>query len=73
MTNDPTKSLLFKCPSSFLKEVTIQHGKTGRIAFDDKGDRVDSNYDIINIVNGKLYTVGEYIYSHVSFVKVKLS
>ncbi|XP_071043007.1 glutamate [NMDA] receptor subunit 1 [Parasteatoda tepidariorum] len=49
----------------FLKEVTIQHGKTGRVAFDDKGDRVDSNYDIINIVNSKLYTVGEYIYSHI--------
>ncbi|CAL1298352.1 unnamed protein product [Larinioides sclopetarius] len=47
----------------FLKEVTLQQGKTGRVAFDDKGDRIDSDYDIINIVNGKPTTVGEYVYS----------
>ncbi|GFU33942.1 glutamate receptor subunit 1 [Nephila pilipes] len=47
----------------FLKEVTLQEGKTGHVAFDDKGDRIDSNYDIINIVNGKPNTVGEYVYS----------
>ncbi|XP_055953034.1 glutamate [NMDA] receptor subunit 1-like isoform X2 [Argiope bruennichi] len=47
----------------FLKEVTLQQGKTGRVAFDDKGDRIDSDYDIINIVNGKPNTVGEYVYS----------
>ncbi|GBM89035.1 Glutamate [NMDA] receptor subunit 1 [Araneus ventricosus] len=51
----------------FLKEVTLQQGKTGRVAFDDKGDRIDSDYDIINIVNGKPNTVGEYVYSQVRF------
>ncbi|XP_035225626.1 glutamate [NMDA] receptor subunit 1-like, partial [Stegodyphus dumicola] len=47
----------------FLKEVTLQNGKTGRVAFDDKGDRIDSDYEIINIVNGRPSTVGDYVYS----------
>ncbi|XP_054715976.1 glutamate [NMDA] receptor subunit 1-like [Uloborus diversus] len=47
----------------FLKEVTLQNGRTGRVAFDDKGDRIDSDYDIINIINGRPFTVGEYVYS----------
>lgn len=47
----------------FLKEVTIQNGKTGHVAFDDKGDRIDSDYDILNVVSGRPVPVGEYVYS----------
>ncbi|KAI1283714.1 Glutamate [NMDA] receptor subunit 1 [Halotydeus destructor] len=46
-----------------LKNQTVTDGSTGRIAFDDNGDRLDSEYDIINVVNGKRITIGNYFFS----------
>ncbi|UYV77831.1 GRIN1 [Cordylochernes scorpioides] len=45
-----------------LKQQTF-FGKSGRVSFDDKGDRVDSNYEIVNINGTQLVTVGMYEYS----------
>ena len=45
-----------------LKEV-LSDGKTGKVAFDDNGDRIYAEYDIINIQeNGKRVSVGQYFY-----------
>ncbi|XP_022251422.1 glutamate [NMDA] receptor subunit 1-like isoform X3 [Limulus polyphemus] len=38
-------------------------GKTGRVAFDEKGDRLNSDYDIVNVVDGETVKVGDYVYS----------
>ena len=46
----------------YLKNQTF-NGKTGRIAFDEYGDRLLSDYEIINIVNGKEEIVGKYTFS----------
>ena len=50
----------------YLKNQTF-NGKTGRIAFDEYGDRLLSDYEIINIVNGREQTTGKY-----SFSKIKM-
>lgn len=48
---------------NYFKKQTLL-GKTGRVAFDDRGDRVDADYDIINTINGHEYVVGNYSFSH---------
>lgn len=45
---------------SLLKNQSMVDGATGRVAFDDNGDRLDSDYDIVNAVNGRVKTVGKY-------------
>lgn len=49
----------------FLKYLKSQsfNGKTGRIAFDEFGDRLLSDYEIVNIVDGKEEIVGNYSFS----------
>ncbi|KAH8030937.1 hypothetical protein HPB51_012405 [Rhipicephalus microplus] len=34
---------------SLLKKQKLLRGETGRVRFDDKGDRLDSDYDILNV------------------------
>ena len=46
----------------YLKNQTF-NGKTGRIAFDEFGDRLLSDYEVLNIVNGKEEVVGKYSFS----------
>ncbi|CAG2178659.1 unnamed protein product, partial [Oppiella nova] len=46
----------------YLKNQTF-NGETGRIAFDEFGDRLLSDYDIVNIIEGKETTVGTYSFS----------
>lgn len=46
----------------YLKNQTF-NGKTGRIAFDEFGDRLLSDYEIMNTVNGKEVVVGTYSFS----------
>ena len=48
----------------YIKKQVLSNGKTGKIAFDENGDRLFAEYDIIN-VNAKLASekVGQYFYS----------
>ncbi|XP_022253390.1 glutamate [NMDA] receptor subunit 1-like [Limulus polyphemus] len=47
----------------YLKAQSLLYGKTGRVAFDEKGDRLNSEYDIVNIVDGQTVTAGHYTFS----------
>ena len=45
----------------------LSDGATGKVAFDDNGDRIYAEYDIINIQeNGERISVGQYFYPAVS-------
>ncbi|OQR70578.1 glutamate-like [Tropilaelaps mercedesae] len=51
---------------SILKEQVLESGENGHVKFDEKGDRLNSDYDIFNIQTDKespLVKVGEYMYS----------
>lgn len=40
---------------------------TGKVAFDDNGDRINAEYNIVNIQEqAKQVSVGQYLYSNVS-------
>ncbi|XP_076351291.1 glutamate [NMDA] receptor subunit 1-like isoform X2 [Tachypleus tridentatus] len=49
----------------YLKAQSLLSGKTGRVAFDEKGDRLNSDYDIVNVVDGRTAKVGHYTFSKV--------
>lgn len=36
------------------------NGITGNIEFNEEGDRIESLYDIVNVQDGQLRTVGHY-------------
>ncbi|CAL7946864.1 unnamed protein product [Xylocopa violacea] len=47
----------------FVRKVVLSDGATGKVAFDDNGDRIFAEYDIINIQeNGERVSVGQYFY-----------
>ncbi|KZC11904.1 PREDICTED: glutamate [NMDA] receptor subunit 1 [Dufourea novaeangliae] len=47
----------------YIRKEVLTDGKTGRVAFDDNGDRIFAEYDIINIKeNGERVSVGQYFY-----------
>ncbi|RWS17195.1 hypothetical protein B4U79_11248 [Dinothrombium tinctorium] len=50
---------------NYLRKQFLLYGKTGRVAFDGKGDRIDADYEIINMVHGRPVTVGQYAFSQV--------
>ncbi|KAK0095902.1 hypothetical protein PV326_007060 [Microctonus aethiopoides] len=48
----------------FIRKQVLQKGATGRVAFDDNGDRIFAEYDIINIKDYRnKVSVGQYVYS----------
>ncbi|XP_032680549.1 glutamate [NMDA] receptor subunit 1 isoform X1 [Odontomachus brunneus] len=52
---------------TYILQQVLQHGSTGRVAFDDNGDRIFAEYDIINIQyadsdNKTQVSVGQYFY-----------
>ncbi|XP_022238810.1 glutamate [NMDA] receptor subunit 1-like, partial [Limulus polyphemus] len=49
----------------YLKAQSLLYGKTGRVAFDEKGDRLNSDYDIVNVIEGRIAKVGKYEFSKV--------
>lgn len=49
----------------FIKKQSV-NGSTGNVAFDDNGDRINAEYDIINVQNQTQISVGQYHYSYVS-------
>lgn len=46
-----------------FKQQSFEDGATGRIRFDESGDRLDSDYYIINVVNDTQVIIGSYEYS----------
>lgn len=46
-----------------LKNQTVSDGQTGRVAFDENGDRLDAEYELVNVVSGQLVVVGSYFYA----------
>ncbi|XP_017752386.1 PREDICTED: glutamate [NMDA] receptor subunit 1 isoform X1 [Eufriesea mexicana] len=47
----------------FIRKEVLSDGATGKVAFDDNGDRIFAEYDIINIQeNGERVSVGQYFY-----------
>nr|XP_012147215.1 PREDICTED: glutamate [NMDA] receptor subunit 1 isoform X3 [Megachile rotundata] len=57
----------------FIREQVLIDGATGRVAFDDNGDRIYAEYDIINIKeDGEHVSVGQYFYPS-NGTKMKLS
>ncbi|XP_076311520.1 glutamate [NMDA] receptor subunit 1-like [Tachypleus tridentatus] len=47
----------------YLKAQSLLYGKTGRVAFDEKGDRLNSDYDVVNVIEGRIAKVGKYEFS----------
>ncbi|XP_053988166.1 glutamate [NMDA] receptor subunit 1 isoform X2 [Hylaeus volcanicus] len=57
----------------YIRKQILPVGATGRVAFDDNGDRIFAEYDIINIKeNGERVSVGQYFYP-TNGTKMKLS
>lgn len=55
----------------FIRKEVLPNGQTGRVAFDDNGDRIYAEYNIINIQyarpdNKTQVSVGQYFYPAVS-------
>lgn len=54
----------------YIRKQVLLYGLTGRVAFDDNGDRIFAEYDIINIQNTgpnrMQVSVGQYFYPTVS-------
>ncbi|KYN41066.1 Glutamate [NMDA] receptor subunit 1 [Trachymyrmex septentrionalis] len=52
----------------YIRKQVLPHGSTGRVAFDDNGDRIFAEYDIVNIQytgldnNRTQMSVGQYFY-----------
>ncbi|KAK6640747.1 Glutamate [NMDA] receptor subunit 1 [Polyplax serrata] len=55
-----TGKLLFE----YIKKQELLNGSTGKIAFDDNGDRIYAEYDVVNVIeNRDKTTVGKYFYA----------
>lgn len=58
-----TGRLLF----DYIRKQKLENGATGHVAFDDHGDRVHAEYDMVNVrAQGEHVAVGKYFYSKVS-------
>ncbi|XP_061727954.1 glutamate [NMDA] receptor subunit 1 isoform X2 [Cydia pomonella] len=48
----------------YIRKQTLESGATGHVAFDDHGDRVNAEYDMVNVrAQGEHVAVGKYFYS----------
>jgi len=60
------------CLFRYIRKQILLYGSTGRVAFDDNGDRIFAEYDIVNIQytgpdnNKTQMSVGQYFYPAVS-------
>ncbi|CAF4201114.1 unnamed protein product, partial [Rotaria magnacalcarata] len=50
-----------------LLNTSVVNGITGNIEFNEEGDRIESLYDIVNVQDGQLKTVGHYRTNTVSY------
>jgi len=53
---------IYFCLSNFraLLNTVVENGLTGRIELNEEGDRIESQYEIVNIQNGQRKIVGNY-------------
>jgi len=64
--------ILCYCIFRYIRKQVLPQGSTGRVAFDDNGDRIFAEYDIVNIQytgpdnNKTQVSVGQYFYPAVS-------
>lgn len=53
----------------YIRKQVLISGVTGKVAFDDNGDRINAEYDVMNVQEpGILTVVGQYLYNSVSFL-----
>lgn len=51
----------------YIKKQEFLNGETGKVAFDESGDRMNAEYHVMNVhPGGKVARVGQYFYSSVS-------
>lgn len=50
---------------NFIRKQVLIHGETGKVAFDDQGDRINAEYAVINIQN-TTKQVGRYYFIRVN-------
>ncbi|RWS31910.1 hypothetical protein B4U80_10436 [Leptotrombidium deliense] len=65
--NDCSKTNDRKWPTGIefletLKKTRVENGATGRVSFDENGDRLESSYQILNVIDGQLVAVGNYTF-----------
>ncbi|XP_048507258.1 glutamate [NMDA] receptor subunit 1 isoform X2 [Athalia rosae] len=58
----------------YIRRQVLHNGATGKVAFDDNGDRIFAEYDVINIKErGRQASVGQYFYSsNITKMRLKL-
>ncbi|XP_015598451.1 glutamate [NMDA] receptor subunit 1 isoform X2 [Cephus cinctus] len=57
----------------YIRRQVLPNGATGRVAFDDNGDRIFAEYDVINIKNDEQVSVGQYFYCpNISKMRLRL-
>ena len=55
----------------YIRKQTLPDGTTGRVAFDEMGDRIYAEYQVVNVQSSskeKRVVVGHYKYSNVSTI-----
>lgn len=53
---------------AYIKKQVLLNGATGKVAFDDQGDRINAEYNIVNIQKRKQeVVVGKHYFNRVSF------
>lgn len=57
----------------YIRKQKLENGATGYVAFDDHGDRVHAEYDMVNVrAQGEHVAVGKYFYSKVLLCTISL-
>ncbi|XP_071442284.1 glutamate [NMDA] receptor subunit 1-like isoform X2 [Hetaerina americana] len=47
----------------YIRRQVLLNGKTGKVAFDDNGDRINAEYDVVNVrLRGEHISVGQHYY-----------
>lgn len=55
---------------NFIRKQTLMNGETGKVAFDDQGDRINAEYNLVNIqLRKKQVNVGKYFFDKVQNTK----
>lgn len=57
---------------NFVRSQVLLNGETGKVAFDDQGDRINAEYNIVNVQKKKKKVVGKYFYNRVSLLQIKV-
>jgi ionotropic glutamate receptor NMDA 1 len=51
----------------YIRRQVLLNGLTGKVAFDDNGDRIFAEYDVVNVqIDQRKVSVGRYFFSNVS-------